>query len=218
MHRVSTAETGSGLLARVRAETWVRNRRAKILEDASQRFRKQTVAPSAVRGEVRIQLRDPLSEFAHVIHSEVEFLKVMSRTATSIVLLTVLLAGMVMPTGVCAFMCQRHLRAERQGHCVPPADTMPGMVHAHSAMNHSSVEAVIPVLVSQSCRSNCVTTERLAASRKIVPQVTAVWSGAVALGATDEFLAPDTAAAWNVDGSPPFSPPAYAASFSILRV
>jgi hypothetical protein len=79
------------------------------------------------------------------------FLKVRRRTATSIALLAVLVAGTVTPTGVCALMCERQSRAERQRHCSQPADTMPGMAHDHSATNHPGVEAMSAVLVSQSC-------------------------------------------------------------------
>jgi hypothetical protein len=74
------------------------------------------------------------------------------------------------------------------------------------------------VLVSQSCQTDCVTTERLNVWRKIVPQVTVVRSSAGVLGTTVEFLAPDFAAAWGLDSGPPIRPPAHAASFSILRI
>jgi len=74
------------------------------------------------------------------------------------------------------------------------------------------------VLVSRSCQLSCVTAEGLAASRKIFPQVTVVRSGAVVLGTTAKVLAPDPAAAWILDGSPPSPHPAYAASFSVLRI
>ena len=74
------------------------------------------------------------------------------------------------------------------------------------------------VLVSQSCQTNCVTAERLNVWRKIVPQVTVVRSGTVVLGTIAKFLAPDPAAAWISDGSPPSPHPAYAASFSVLRI
>jgi len=74
------------------------------------------------------------------------------------------------------------------------------------------------VLVSQSCQTNCVMAERLAASRKIFPQVTVVRSGAIVVGTTAKFLAPDFTAAWGLDSGPPARPPARAASFSILRI
>ena len=74
------------------------------------------------------------------------------------------------------------------------------------------------VLVSQSCQTNCVTAERLNTSRKIVPQVTVVRSAAVVLSAAAKSLVPDPAAAWILDSSPPSPHPAYAASFSILRI
>jgi hypothetical protein len=159
----------------------------------------------------------PLTEFAHLIQSTVQFPKVPRRTATSIVLLTVLLAG-ITPTGVCALMCERHARAESQRHCSQPSDGMPGVVHDHSAMNHPGVEGMSAVLMSQSCQTNCVTAERLNVWRKVLPQVTVVRSHAVVLGTTAAFLAPNFTAAWGLDSGPPVRPPARAASFSILRI
>jgi len=159
-----------------------------------------------------------LHEFAHLIRSEIQFPKVPRRTATSIVLLTVLVTGIVTPTGFCALMCERHSRLESQRHCSEPSDAMPGMVHDHSAMNHPAVEAMSLVMVSHSCQSNCVTAERLNASRKVVPQVTVVESGPVVLDTTTEFSAPDPAAAWSSDSSPPYRSSAYTASFTILRI
>ena len=158
-----------------------------------------------------------MRKFAHLMHFKVQFAKVARRTATSIVLLTVLLAGST-PTGVCALMCERHVRAENQRHCSKPSDAMPGMAHDQSAMNHQGVEAMTAVLVSQSCQTNCVTAERLSVWRKIVSQVTVVQSGAVVLGTTAKFLVPDSAAAWILDSGPLAPPPANAASFSILRI
>jgi len=131
--------------------------------------------------------------------------------------MAVLLAW-VSPTGVCALMCERHARVESQRHCIQSSDSMPGMAHDHSAMNHPGVAAMSAVLMSQSCQTNCVTAKRLAASRKIFPQVTVVRSGAVGVGTTTKFLALDPAAAWILDGSPPSPHPAHAASFSVLRI
>ena len=85
-------------------------------------------------------------------------------------------------------------------------------------MNHPGVETMRAVFMSQSCLTNCVTAERLNVWRKIVPQVTVVRSGAVVLGTTAEFLAPDFTAAWGLDSGPPAPPPVRAASFSILRI
>ncbi len=144
--------------------------------------------------------------------------EVVQRTATSIALLTVLVAGILAPTGVCALMCERHSRAESQRHCNEPSDAMPGMVHDHSAMNHPRVEAMNQMFVSQSCRSNCVTAERMNVSRTIVPQATVVESGPVVLNTTAELLMPDRASAWSSDNSPPSPPSASPASFSILRI
>ncbi len=140
------------------------------------------------------------------------------RSGTSLVLLTVLLAGTITPTGVCAFMCERRARTESQHHCNQPSDGMPGMAHDHSAMNHLAVRDVSLVMVSPSCQTNCFTAERLNVSRKAVPQVNAVESGAVFLDVTAKFLVPHPAAAWISDNSPPSSPSASAASFRILRI
>ena len=151
------------------------------------------------------------------MQSKVQFSKVPRRTVTSIVLMTVLLAG-ITPTGVCAFMCERHARAESQRHCSQTSDSMPGMVHDHSVMDHPVVVAVSAVLVSQSCLTSCVTSERLNVWRKVVPQVTVVRSSTVVLSTTAEFLAPDFTAVWGLDSGPPARSPARAASFSILRI
>ena len=140
-----------------------------------------------------------------------------SRTATSIVLVTVLLAG-ITPTAVCTLMCERHERAENQRHCSKPSDSMPKMAHDHSAMNHPGVEAMTAVLMSQSCQTNCVTAERLNVWRKVVPQVTVVRRSVVALGTTTAFLAINFTDAWGFDSGPPVRPPAHAGSFSILRI
>jgi hypothetical protein len=139
-------------------------------------------------------------------------------TTTTIVLLLVLLAGIITPTGVCALMCERHSRAESQRHCRESSQTMPGMVHHHLATNHPGVEATSRMLVSQSCRSNCVTAERINVSRKVVPQVTVVESGLVVVDTTAEYLMPDPARAWSSDTSPPPLPSASATSFRVLRI
>src|SRR5260370_5577002 len=105
------------------------------------------------------------------------FREVVQRAATSIVLLTILLAGIITPTGVCALMCERQSRAESQRHCVQSSDTMAGMFHDHSAMNHPAVQAMSLVMVSHSCLSNCVTAERLNASRKFGTPGTIIETG-----------------------------------------
>ena len=150
--------------------------------------------------------------------SEVQFREVAQRTATSIVLLTVLVAGIVAPTGLCALMCERHPRVASQRHCISSSDTMPGMVHEHSAMNHPAVEAMSLVMVSRSCETACVTAERLNASREIIPQVTVVQTAAAVLDSTAEFLDTDFTAAWGLDSGPPAPPSARGAFFPILRI
>ncbi len=140
------------------------------------------------------------------------------RTATSIVLLTVLVAGIFVPTGLCALKCERHPRVESQRHCISASDTMPEMAHGHSAMNHPAVEVMSLVMISQSCQTSCVDAERLNASREIVPQVTVVQTAAVVLDSTAEFVDPGFTAAWGLDSGPPALVPVHAASFSILRI
>ena len=148
---------------------------------------------------------------------KVQLPKMASRTATSIVLLTVLLTGMVSPSGVCALMCERRAHTESHGRCSQPSDSMSGMAHDHSAMNHPGVEAMKAVLASQACHTNCVAAERLTVWRKAVPQVTVVELGAVVPNTTAKFVAPDSAAAWSSDSGPP-PPAAYAVPFRILRI
>ena len=158
----------------------------------------------------------PWRRFARHIQSKVQFSKVPRKTATSIVLLTLLLAGSA-PTGFCALMCERRAAAESRHHCNGPSNTMPGMAHDRSAMDHLGVEAVSASL-SQSCRTNCATTERLNLWRRVVPEVTAVRSSAVVLSKTIEFLAPNCIAVWGLDSGPPARRRVRAASFSILRI
>jgi|ERR1700722_11996189 len=140
------------------------------------------------------------------------------RTAISIVLLTVLLAGFTTPTGVCGIMCERHLRAEAHHHCGEDSDSMAGMGHHHSAMHHASIRDVTLVVEAQSCRTDCAVVEQLNISRKILPQVTMVQTGAVVLDATSKFLAPHLESAWSLDSGPPSLPSAYTASYSVLRI
>jgi hypothetical protein len=95
---------------------------------------------------------------------------------------------------------------------------MPGMAHNHSDMHHSIVGAMTLVVEGQSCKTGCATAERLNISRKVVPQVTVVQTGAVVLDATSKFLAPHLESAWSLDSGPPSLPSAYTASYSILRI
>ncbi len=140
------------------------------------------------------------------------------KTAISIVLVNVLLAGIVIPTGFCALMCERHSRTESQRHCSQPSDAMPVMAHDHSAMKHSGVMATSALMMSRSCVTNCFTAERLNASRKAVPQVTTVRAGTVVLDTVTKLLVPGPEAAWILDSGPPSPPSAREASFSILRI
>jgi hypothetical protein len=140
---------------------------------------------------------------------------VASRVAISILLLTVLLTGMVAPIGVCALTCER--RAESQRHCGQLSDHMPAMVHRHSSMIHSGIDAVGAVLVSQSCHMTCVTAERLNASRKVVPHLRIVQTSSVVLDRTAKFAEPDPPV-WSLNSGPPSGRSENSASFTILRI
>jgi hypothetical protein len=129
-----------------------------------------------------------------------------------------LVAGIFTPTAFCALMCDRHTRVESPRHCVQSSDAMPGMVHDHSVMNPPAVEAMSLVMVSQSCQTDCVTAERLDASRKVVPQVTVVQTTGAVLDTTADSLVTGLSAAWGLNSGPPALPYARAASFSILRI
>jgi hypothetical protein len=159
-----------------------------------------------------------LTGFALPSQLKVEFGKVFPRSAISMVLLTVLLAGFVTPSGVCAFMCERHLRAEAQRHCGEDSDSMAGMGHDHSAMHHASIGDVTLAVEAQTCQTDCATAERLSISIKVVPQVTGVQTGVVVLDTTFKFLAPDLQSAWSLDSGPPSLSPAYPSSYSVLRI
>lgn len=95
---------------------------------------------------------------------------------------------------------------------------MPGMAHNHSAMHQSGSREVTLVMAAQSCRTDCAVAERLNTSRKIVPQVTVVLTGAVALDASPKCLDRDLESAWSIDSGPPSFASADAASYSILRI
>jgi hypothetical protein len=158
------------------------------------------------------------SKFAHVGRSKVQFPRVAGRISISIVLLTALLVGAITPTGMCALICERHVRLENQHHCGQSPDVMPGMTHHHSTTTHPDTDAVTAVLMSQSCPSTCNMAERLNLSEKAVPQVSVAETGVVVSHTTVRFIAPDPATAWSSDSDPPLPPTAYAASFRILRI
>jgi hypothetical protein len=143
---------------------------------------------------------------------------VFSRTATSILLLTALMAGSISPVAACALMCERHSRTDAHHHCGQDSDPLPGMAHDHSAVHHSDIGGMTLVVQARSCQSDCAVAERLNASRKIVPHVTAVQAGAVVLDASLKYLDRDLESAWSLDSGPPSFPSAHAASFSILRI
>jgi hypothetical protein len=139
------------------------------------------------------------------------------RTPTSILLLSMLLVGILSPSGMCALMCAQHARAESPHHCGNPSDPTSGMVHHHSAMNHPHVEPVTLALTSQSCTSNCARAERLSLSRKVFSQAPVAETGVAVREATARFLATDEENAPSSDHS--HAPPIpYAASLSVLRI
>jgi hypothetical protein len=134
------------------------------------------------------------------------------------VLLTALLAGTLNPIGLCALVCERHSRAEAHHHCSKDSDPMPGMAHNHSAMHQYVVGDMIFVVGAQSCQTDCAVVEQLNISRKVVPQVTVVQTGAVVLHATSKFFAPHLEGAWSLDSGPPPFPSADTSSYSVLRI
>ena len=140
------------------------------------------------------------------------------RIATSMVLLTALLAGTLSPIGLCALVCERHSRAEAHHHCSTDSDPMPGMAHNHSAMHQYVVGDMIFAVGAQSCQTDCAVVEQLNISRKVVPQVTVVQTGAVVLDATSKLLAPHVESESSLDSRPPSLPSVYTASYTILRI
>jgi hypothetical protein len=141
-----------------------------------------------------------------------------SRIATSIVALAALMAGTISPIGVCALMCETHLRAQVDHHCGEDLDQMPRMAHNHSAMHHSNIVDMTFVVAARSCHTDCAVAERQNIARKVVPQVTAARRGTLELVATSKFLPPPPENAWSMDSSPPSFPSAHTASYSILRI
>lgn len=146
-----------------------------------------------------------------------------SRIATSIVALAALIAGTISPIGVCALMCETHLRAQVHHQCGEDLDQMPRMAHNHSAMRHHAVgdlalAEVTVVVGAQSCQTDCAVVEQLNISRQVVPQVIVVQTGAVVMVVSFKFLGPHVVGAWNLDSGPPCSPSPHTASYSILRI
>jgi hypothetical protein len=78
---------------------------------------------------------------------------------------------------------------------------MPGMAHNH--MHQFVVGDMTFVVGAQSCQTDCAAVEQLNISRKAVPQVTVIQTGAVVLDATSKFFAPHLESAWSLDSSPP---------------
>jgi hypothetical protein len=141
-------------------------------------------------------------------------LRVGPRTTTSIFLVSVFLIGIFSPTGVCALVCARHRGTDARNH----SDPMPGMIHDHWAMNHTSIDGVIPTMTSQPCPSNCDAAELLSPSRRVVARVTVARTGIAVLDTTARFLTPDIAGRWRPDGDPPAPTVGCPACFNVLRV
>jgi hypothetical protein len=136
------------------------------------------------------------------------------RTPISIFLLSVLVAGILSPPGLCALMCERRSQAETQQHCGHAADSMSGMMHHNSAMmNHPDIDAMMQL----SCASDCDAVAGLNLSRKAFAQLRTRQSGILTLDASAKFMTPDIATAWYSNGGPPARRTACTASFSILR-
>ena len=142
--------------------------------------------------------------------------KVALRTPTSILLLTVLVAGILGPSGLCAAMCGRHLHATAvRRPCRHASHPMSGMMHHHSAgMNHRDSAA----LAQRSCPSNCDAVERLNLSRRASAQVRARQTGVVGPDAAAKLMSPDIVAAFCSYGGPPAPPKPSAAAFNVLRI
>ena len=139
--------------------------------------------------------------------------KVALRTSTSILLVSVLVAGILSPSGLCILMCRHQFRAESKRPCAHPQDPMPGMMHYRSsATTHPDRDTV-----TARCSSNCDEVERLNLPRKPTGQVTPQRAGIRDLDKLNRVAAPETARAFVVYGGPPDrynTGPA----FSVLRI
>jgi hypothetical protein len=141
------------------------------------------------------------------------------KAPTSIFLLSILVAGTLSPSGLCALMCERRSQAERQQHCSRAADPMSGMAHHHFAlMNHPDLDAVTSFWATQSCPTNCDAVERINLSKKANAQVRMTNPRIGVPDATAKFLLSDLAAVWCSDAGPPARRAAFAVSFGILRI
>jgi hypothetical protein len=135
------------------------------------------------------------------------------RTSTSILLLSVLVAGILSPSGLCALMCERHLRAERQRPCGHASDSMSGMMHHHSAaINHPDFD-----MAKGRCLSVCGAVKLLNLSRKAAARVRARQAGILEPDRTNQVMTPGIATAFGSYGG---SPPRCKAvpALSILRI
>lgn len=140
--------------------------------------------------------------------------KVALRTPTSIFLLSVLVAGVLSPSGLCALMCQRHLQPETQRACGHSSQQMSGMTHHHTA---GMIYPDGHVLTHPSCPSNCDAVARLILSKKATARVKARQTSTVEPESTDNFTSADIATAWCSHGDPPDRKKCMPA-FSILRI
>jgi hypothetical protein len=164
------------------------------------------------------------------IHSEKWFIQVCTlrlrqgrvsqvalRTPTSILLLSVLVAGILSPSGLCARMCERRSQAETQHKCSHTADPMSAMMHHHSAMiSPPGMDEVTPVWTSRLCPANC-DAAALSLSSQAVAQLRVSHTRIGVPDATGDLPVYDRASSWRADGGPP-ARISFAATFSILRI
>lgn len=138
------------------------------------------------------------------------------RTPTSILLLSVLVTGILSPSGLCAVMCSSHVpTADVQGPCDHASHPMSGMIHHHSAaMNHSERG----MMKQRACPSNCDALESLGAARKALVQLKLRQTGVAAADSTNRTTSPDIAAAWGSSGGSPVRREPLMVAFSILRI
>lgn len=132
-------------------------------------------------------------------HRQGRVSKVVLRTSTSILLLSILVAGILSPSGLCALMCGRHLRTERQRPCSHAPEPMSGMRHHHSA----TMNAPDANLMNTRCSSNCDVAAFLSISRKPTAQIRAAKTAFLQPHLSNKDTATDIASAFRWSGGWP---------------
>ena len=135
------------------------------------------------------------------------------RTSTSILVLSVLVAGILSPSGLCAFVCQRHTRAESPRPCSHASDSMSGMMHQHTA----AITAPDLGALNRSCASTCDAVALLDLSRKPAAHVTTGQSYFLVSHSTSRVPDPEIATVLGSPGGPPGLRKAMPAC-SVLRI